>query len=55
MRTAASERLADLIRVAEGLQLLLDGEGQRLLPGLVVARVAGQLVADGHSPPGLYD
>ena len=40
MRTAASERLADLIATAARMQLLLDGEGPQLLPGLLVARCA---------------
>ena len=43
MRSAVSERLGDLIAVAQQLQGILDAEKpDRLLPGMVLARVAAK-------------
>jgi hypothetical protein len=40
LKTAASERLADLSKTAAQLRAILDAEGKAILPGLLVARVA---------------
>jgi hypothetical protein len=41
VKTAISERLSDLVQVAEALRVLVDAERpDRLLPGLLLARAA---------------